>query len=130
MRNTLLAMFAALVLSSCASGIMKGYVGKTVADVVLDYGPPATAFDVDSKQRAFVWTIRQNYVIPGNTFATGNVNVIGHTAFYSTNMISTPAVAGVSECNYALFAERLPGAPDGPAAWRVVGFKPPRLSCE
>lgn len=130
MRSAMFAVAAALIVGSCASNIMKSYVGKTVADVILDYGPPATAFDVDGNRRAFVWTIRQGYVIPGNTFSTGNINVVGNTALYSGNTISTPAVAGVSECNYALFAQRRAGAPDGPAAWQVVDYKAPRLSCE
>jgi len=54
------AMFVAIVLapivSSCASKIMEGYVGKTVAHVILDYGPPSTAFDVATSQRCFNFT--------------------------------------------------------------------------
>jgi hypothetical protein len=61
------AMFVAIVLapivSSCASKIMEGYVGKTVAHVILDYGPPSTAFDVATSQRCFNFTVGGH---PGN----------------------------------------------------------------
>ena len=42
---------------------MEGYVGKTVAHVILDYGPPSTAFDVATSQRCFNFTVGGH---PGN----------------------------------------------------------------
>ncbi len=119
-----------VVLGGCASQIMKSYVGKTVAETVMDYGPPATAFDVDQNRRAFIWSMNSSYTMPGTTTVNGNVNVIGGTGFYSATAISTPPQTISQRCNYTVFAERIPGAPAGPAGWLIVDFRKPSLMCE
>lgn len=46
-RRTLLVIaLNSFLIAGCASDIMKSYIGRTVADVILDYGPPTAAFDV------------------------------------------------------------------------------------
>ncbi len=35
-----IAITAALVLTGCASTVMKNYIGQPVESVVIDYGPP------------------------------------------------------------------------------------------
>lgn len=124
----LLALCA--LLSGCASQIMKTYVGKTVADAVMDYGPPVAAFDMDQTRRAFIWTMNNSYTVPGSTTTTGNLNVIGSTGFYSATTIASPPQTFNQQCNYTIFAERIPGAPEGPAGWRIVDFRKPNLMCE
>lgn len=119
-----------VLLSGCASNIMKSYVGKTVAEAVMDYGPPATAFDVDQHRRAFIWTMNSSYTVPGSATTTGNLNVIGGTGFYSATTIASPPQTYSQQCNYTIFAERISGAPEGPAGWRIVDFRKPNLMCE
>ena len=44
----LLAFFA---LSACATDIMQGYVGKSVQEPILDYGPPTNVVELDDGRR-------------------------------------------------------------------------------
>jgi hypothetical protein len=127
-KYALLALCA--LLGGCASSIMKSYLGKTIADAVMDYGPPITAFDMGQGRRAFIWTMNSSYTMPGSTTTTGNLNVIGGTGFYSATTIASPPQTFNQQCNYTIFAERIPGAPEGPAGWRVVDFRKPNLMCE
>lgn len=123
-------VFGTLVLVGCASNIMKAYEGKTIVDVILDYGPPLTAFDMGDGRRGFMWAISQTYSLPAHASTTGNVSVYGNQAFYSSSTLVAPAASVSQTCNYTMFATRIAGGPDGPAGWRVVGYAPPRLSCE
>lgn len=123
-------MALCITLCGCASQIMKSYVGKTVSEAVMDYGPPATAFDIDQNRRAFLWSMNSSYTIPGSTTVNGNVSTAGGIGFYSATAISTPPQTVSQQCNYTVFAERIPGAPEGPAGWRVVDFRKPSLMCE
>ena len=66
MRYTILAGLLAVVLSvgACASAIMQSYMGKPLQVVMLDYGPPANAFDMPDGSRAFQWVITSTYTTP------------------------------------------------------------------
>ena len=77
--------------------------------------PPITAFDMGQGRRAFIWTMNSSYTMPGSTTTTGNLNVIGGTGFYSATTIASPPQTFNQQCNYTIFAERIPGAPEGPA---------------
>lgn len=121
---------ATVALSGCASAIMKSYVDKPLSEAVMDYGPPITAFDVEPGRRAFIWNIRSSVTLPGTATTTGNLNMSGGAGFYSASTIINPPTTINSSCNYTLFAERIPGAPEGPAGWRIVGFRQPHLTCE
>lgn len=126
MRKMLLVA-SCLLLMQCASSIMKSYEGKTIADVVIDYGPPINAFDMGDGRRAFQWNIQSSYTVPGHVSTVGT----GSRGFYtSTSVVSPPTVINQS-CNYTMFATRnSSGAQDSPAAWTVVGYAPPKLACE
>ncbi len=123
-------IFAAVALTGCASAIMKSCVGKPLSEAVMDYGPPATAFDIEPGRRAFMWNMQSSVTLPGHATTTGNMNVIGGMGFYSASTIVSPPTTINSSCNYTVFAERIPGALDGPAAWRIVDFRQPKLMCE
>ena len=62
----LVALFALLSLSACASQIMQGYVGKPIQSAMVDYGPPVNAFDMGDGRRAFQWVMNQTYIMPTN----------------------------------------------------------------
>jgi hypothetical protein len=117
---------AALLLCGCASAIMKDYVGRTIADVMMDYGPPQTAFDLTPTQRAFMWSMTTSFVTPSTTNVTGTA----YGSLFSATAISTPSQVVSQQCNYTLIAERIAGAVEGPAGWRVVSFCKPSLMCE
>ncbi len=130
-----------LLISGCASQIMQGYVGQTVADVMGDYGMPATAFDMPDGTRAFLWQMGQSSSYGGNSYTTGsyigNTSAYGYgnTAYANTtgNMFATtytsPVFTTTSTCGYMLYAKKVADL-DSPAAWKIVSFKKPRLDCE
>lgn len=121
-----LLLVTALALGGCASSIMKDYVGRTIADVVMDYGPPQTGFDLTPTQRAFLWSMSTNVVTP----ATTNITATSYGSLFSATAITSPSQVISQRCNYTLIAERIPSAVEGPAGWRVVSFRKPSLMCE
>ena len=117
---------AAAILMGCASQIMGGFVGKPMTAVVGQYGFPAVSYDVDTNKRAFVWQINNSVIVPGTSYATGTV--VGNQAFVST--YSSPGYASTYSCAYVLYAEKTRTDIEGPAAWTIVGFEKPKLSCQ
>jgi len=116
-----------LLLTQCARSIMKSYEGKTIADVVIDYGPPINAFDMGDGRRAFQWNIQSNVVMPGHVSTTAT----GSGGFYTATSIVSPPTAFTQSCNYTMFATKNnSGAQNSPVAWTVVGYAPPKLACE
>ena len=119
MKMTPLAFF--VVLASCASQIMEGFVGKDVTEVALQYGPPLAAFDMPDGRKAFQWRMDSAYTMPSTTTYTGvaSGNLITGTAQTYGGGVQTNA------CFYTLFAE-----PNKNNSYTVVGFQKPRLDCE
>jgi hypothetical protein len=130
MRNkfsaVMFAVFASLVLTGCASSIMKGYIGKPITAVISDYGFPAGAYDVEANKRAFVWQKNDALIFPGQTFATGSM--VGNQMFMNT--YSSPTFSSSFSCSYTFYATRTRTDIEGPAAWTIVEFEKPKLSCE
>jgi len=114
------------LLFGCASQIMQAYIGKSLTEPIFDYGPPESAFDMGDGRRAFIWNITSESYIPRNS--TINASVIGNQLYAST--YTTGGYVASNQCAYVLFAKRTNNAVEGPAAWTVVGFRPPRLGCE
>ncbi|CAL74416.1 hypothetical protein; putative secreted protein [Bradyrhizobium sp. ORS 278] len=119
----------AVILGACSVATMKSYEGKTVLDVILDYGPPSAAYDTGDGRRAFVWTMNYAYGLPAQATTIASVANYGNQSFYSASTLVSPGATFSQSCNYALFAVRKNGATDGPAAWQVVDFAKPRLDC-
>jgi len=127
-----------LFVSGCASQIMQGYVGKDVRDIMLDYGPPANAFDMGDGRRAFQWVIDSSFTTPtyvtttGAVNTSGTVNTYGNTSYGHANswVNSNSVIHGGqtinSRCIYTLFGVWN----EARNGWDVVGFKSPRLDCE
>lgn len=130
MKKLIPVLVVCIALAGCASQIMQGYVGKTVADAVMDYGAPETAFDISKHERAFVWKMRNSTIIPGSSNTYGNVTGYGNMAFYNAHTYTSPSFVSEGTCAYVLYAKRSRKDIQGPAAWTVTGFKKPRLDCE
>jgi hypothetical protein len=110
-----------VLLSACASQVMENLVGKDVAEVQLQYGPPVNVIDMPDGRKAFQWRFDSTVVMPMTTSYTGvtNGNITTGSAFTSGGGIfSTP-------CFYTLFAQ-----PNKNKSYTVVGFQPPTLDCE
>lgn len=111
-------LFAAVILvTSCASQIMEGYVGRDIAEVAVERGPPSASFDMPDGRRAFQWTYNSSFVMPTTTTGTGYR--AGNMYFANTQTTGGQVIS--SSCVYTLFAEQTGGR------WVVVGFAPPRL---
>jgi len=140
------ALIIGLTLAGCATQIMTSYVGKPLTQPIIEYGPPVAAYDMGDGRRAFVWVQKVQVVRPGfvsttgnaNAISTGSVRAVGNQASYSgqttanlyANTTILPPTQSSYDCHYAIFARKTRDDIDGPAAWQVVGFNPPKLKCE
>lgn len=106
-----------LVLAGCASEIMKGYVGRDITDVVLDYGPPSNVVELPDGRTAFQWSRTTSYTAPTTT------NIYGYGNYASATTYG--GGTSYSECLYTLFAK-----PNPQNSFTVVGFKEPDFWCE
>lgn len=122
----LIVAAAALVLAGCASGIMQGYVGKSLQEAMLDYGPPTNAFDMPDGSRAFQWVRHSTYVTPTQVAHTGVVT----PGFGSVNWSSRTAISGGQPINSTCAYTMLARWDEGENTWVFYDFRPPRLACE
>jgi hypothetical protein len=147
MRKLVSLLMVLGIATGCASQIMQGYVGKDVREVMLDYGPPANAFDMGDGRRAFQWVLESSYttptyvtttgtvtgtttgtamgIAPGTATYTGNT-ATGYTAWVNTNTQIHGGQTITSKCFYTLFATWN----EANNGWTVVGFRKPKFMCE
>ncbi|MCV2892576.1 hypothetical protein [Lentibacter sp. XHP0401] len=106
-----------VMVSGCASEILKSYVGKDVTEVMLEHGAPSNVFKLPDGRVAFQWNKDSYYTTPSNTVVYGS-------GAYAT---ATTYGGGIHsyECVYTIFAK--PNAQD---SFTVVDFKEPSLMCE
>ena len=133
MRKTILLILIASI-SGCASMIMKGYIGKDVREVVVEYGYPSNWLDMGDGRRAFMWTSYRNFTTPVNvsSYTTGQANaqVYGNTVSAqgsaNTNTRITGGQTYTSSCLYTLYAKW----DDVRKGWIVTDFVKPKFRCE
>lgn len=111
-------IFLVLLLAGCASQIMKGYIGKPVQAVVVDYGPPSASFDMSDGRKAFQWSRTSSYTLPTTAYTT-NTAYSSYTTVAGGQQIT-------EHCVYTLFARWNADR----EAWIVTGFNDPSLDCE
>jgi len=127
MRNLLLAgLMAALALGGCASSIMQGYVGKSLQEAMIDYGPPANAFDMPDGSRAFQWVMSSTYVMPTTVTNSGTVTPVGNQALWSQRTQISGGQAITSACAYTMIARW----DEAQNAWIFTEYRRPRMMCE
>ncbi len=128
--SALFIIVAFLTLTGCASQIMQAYVGQPIQTVMLDYGPPANAFDMPDKTRVFQWMMNQSYTTPiyVNTYGSATAMGTGNIAngWMNSNSTITGGQTFTSTCVYSLFTKWNKKE----STWYVTGFKKPDLSCE
>jgi hypothetical protein len=136
MRFSVAVIFLISLLSSCASQIMRSYVGKNINEAILDYGQPANIVELAKNQRAFQWQISNSYTTPttlrtsgssSNTATlhanTNTANIYGNTAYSDTTYI-TPGQTYQDSCLYTLIADKQENS------WIVTSYRKPRFMCE
>ncbi len=117
----LIPVLSLLVVASCASAIMEGFVGKDLREVQLEYGPPINAFEMPDGRTAFQWRFDSTTMMPMTTSYSGVASgnwVTGTATTYGGGVFSTP-------CFYTLF-----GTPNSNDSYTIVGFQRPKLDCE
>ena len=112
----------ALALSACASQIMRGYVGKPLQEVMLDYGPPVNAMDMPDGTRAFQWAISSAFVTP--THVTSTTTPAGN--MWLTNTQITGGQLITNSCVYTMFARWS----EEQRTWVFTDFRRPSALCE
>ena len=127
MRLIVSAVFvAALALTSCATGIMEGFVGQPLQAGIARYGPPEIVFDMPDGRRAFQWRMESQITTPVQTY--GNANIYAPPgAFASVNYNQTTFGGQTSSqvCRYTMYA-RWQAAQN---AWIFESFEKPTLMC-
>jgi hypothetical protein len=120
--KTALIVAMAIVLSGCASQIMESYVGKSVQEPILDYGPPVNVMQLEDGRRAYQWRLTQSGAVPVSSpsYATAYGSGGMVTAYGST----TTFVPYSQDCVYTLTAREQGGR------WIVDGYRRPSLACE
>lgn len=101
---------------------MQGYVGKSIQEPILDYGPPANIVDLSDGQRAFQWQIESSGVVPISSPSTSTI--YGSGGFATVSTTTTNYLPYSNSCLYTLLAR--PSGDD----FVVTGFRKPRLGCE
>ncbi len=118
---------ACLLVAGCASDIMRAAVGKTLQEGMLEYGPPANAFDMPDGTRAFQWVWNYSGMTPSYATTTGTVTGYGNMALWSQQTVITGGVPIQGQCIYTMFARW----DQGRNAWVFTGYKPPSsIMCE
>lgn len=118
-----LVLCLAIGLSACASATMRGYMGEPLQNAMLDYGPPANAFDMPDGSRAFQWVINTTYVTPA--YATQTITPIGRN-MWMTNTRIDGGQAITSGCVYTMLARW----DEAQNTWVFYDFRRPSLGCE
>ncbi len=60
---------ASMLLTACASTVMKTYIGAPITSVMLDYGPPDNIYSLGPGQQAFQWRKKKTQVVAGSSSA-------------------------------------------------------------
>jgi len=130
------------LINGCASKIMESYVGKDIRMAMIDYGPPANAFDLGNGTRAFQWVKNSSYTTPtyisSNSYGSGYGNIYGNnygsnfnanyntSAWVTTNTVISGGRTIDSTCVYTIFSKWNSNR----KAWIITGYKKPSLACE
>jgi len=117
-----LAFVAVFLVAGCASQVLQSYVGKSITEPILDYGPPSNIVELSDGKRAYQWARTNTGVIPVTTPTT--TNVYGSGGFATAYSTTTNYVPYSNDCVYTLIA--IKSGDD----WIVESFRQPTFSCE
>lgn len=124
--KSLLIMPLVVALCGCASSVMNGFVGKSVQEVMVRYGPPANAFDMGDGRRAFQWQMTSTSVTPVTSTTTGNAFAYGNNVNWTQRTQITGGVPITNTCAYTMFGRWS----DAANAWIMESYQKPKLMCE
>ncbi|PZO54906.1 MAG: hypothetical protein DCF16_04190 [Alphaproteobacteria bacterium] len=105
---------------------MQRYVGETLQEAMIDYGPPTNAFDMPDGSRAFQWVMNSTFVTPTTITNSGTVRPTGYSATWTQNTQITGGQPITSTCAYTMIARW----DDARNAWVFTEYRRPRTLCE
>ncbi|TQN62370.1 hypothetical protein FLX27_06215 [Agrobacterium tumefaciens] len=111
---------ASILLSACASTVMKSYIGAPISSVMLDYGPPDNIYSLGAGQQAYQWRKNKTQAVAGSS--SGEVRTTRRGERYEAS--ETPGYVERIECFYTFFTRNSGGE------WYVTSFRQPSLECE
>ena len=111
---------ASIMLSACASTVMKSYIGAPIISVMLDYGPPDNIYSLGAGQQAYQWRKNKTQAVAGSS--SGEVRTTRRGERYEVS--ETPGYVERIECFYTFFTRNSGGE------WYVTSFRQPSLECE
>jgi len=111
---------ASIMLSACASTVMKSYIGAPISSVMLDYGPPDNIYSLGAGQQAYHWRKNKTQAVAGSS--SGEVRTTRRGERYEVS--ETPGYVERIECFYTFFTRNSGGE------WYVTSFRQPSLECE
>ena len=121
-----IAVSASVLLTGCASDIMKGYVGQPLQAAMVDYGPPSNAFDMGDGRRAFQWAMASSYTTPTYVQNQGSATPLGNAVWWTQNTQIIGGQTVETSCNYTLYGRW----DDSANVWRIEGFEKPKWACQ
>ncbi|MBP2570975.1 hypothetical protein J2767_002144 [Agrobacterium tumefaciens] len=111
---------ASMLLTACASTVMKTYIGAPITSVMLDYGPPDNIYSLGPGQQAFQWRKKKTQVVAGSS--SGEVRTTRRGERYEVS--ETPGYVERIDCYYTFYTR---GSGN---EWYVTSFRQPSLECE
>lgn len=117
----IILMSCSVVISGCASTIMKRYMSRDISTVVANYGPPINNFDLPNGQRAFQWKIIDTSYVP----ETVTYDSQGGHGYQRGSTVRSGGYVKETACFYTFYANT---APNG--GWTITGFEKPSFECE
>jgi hypothetical protein len=92
--------------TACVSTHMKQFIGQDVRYIAVQDGLPANVFDMPDGRRAFQYRLGGGQMtMPATTTTNGQVQLVGDSAFYSEQKLTTGGGTVVSEgCLVTYFA--------------------------
>jgi hypothetical protein len=111
---------ASMLLTACASTVMKTYIGAPITSVMLDYGPPDNIYSLGPGQQAFQWRKKKTQVVAGSS--SGEVRTTRRGERYEVS--ETPGYVERIDCYYTFYTR------SSGNEWYVASFRQPSLECE
>ncbi|MOA06669.1 hypothetical protein D3C78_1263220 [compost metagenome] len=111
---------ASMLLTACASTVMKSYIGAPITSVMLDYGPPDNIYSLGPGQQAFQWRKKKTQVVAGSS--SGEVRTTRRGERYEVS--ETPGYVERIDCYYTFYTR------SSGNEWYVTSFRQPSLECE
>jgi hypothetical protein len=91
MTRSVIAGLAVVSAVGCVSTHMKQFIGKDAIEIEIHDGPPARVFDLPDGRRAFQYFWGGGSIpVPASTQVDGEVRLLGGTAYYREQRLSTP----------------------------------------